>query len=103
MNTVTKENRRHARINIHNHALLGYRGVFLPGVAVNMSPYGLLVKLLQPPKVLPAELNVYLSDNRNKTVCLPAQVAYISGSQIGLQLIEDEMLELPLYSVIRPV
>ncbi|MGD8939956.1 MAG: PilZ domain-containing protein, partial [Gammaproteobacteria bacterium] len=60
MNTVKKENRKHPRINIHSYALIGYRGVFVPGVAVNMSPTGLMVRLKQPPKVLPVELNVFL-------------------------------------------
>jgi hypothetical protein len=103
MNTASKENRKHPRINIHNHALIGYRGVFVPGVAINMSPTGLLVRLQQPPKVLPVEINVYLSNNQNKTVCLPAQVAHISGSSVGLQFLEEDMQNMPLYSIIRPV
>lgn len=101
MNTARKEFRKHSRINIHNHALIGYRGVFLPGVAINISPTGLMVKLQQPPKVLPVELNVYLSSKKNKSVCLPAQVAHISGSRIGLQIFEDDMQEMSLYSVIQ--
>ena len=105
MNTVKKENRKHPRINIHNYALIGYRGVFVPGVAVNMSPTGLMVRLKQPPKVLPVELNVFLSNAKSTGVCLPAQVAHISGLSVGLQFFEEDVLEMPLYlySIIRPV
>jgi hypothetical protein len=103
MNTSKAENRKHPRINIRNHALIGYRGVFVPGVAVNMSPTGLLLRLQQPPKVLPIELNLYLSSKHNKTVCLPAQVARIDGSYVGLHFYEEDIIEMPLYSIVRPV
>lgn len=102
MSTIKTENRKHPRIGVHKHTLIGYRGVFVPAVVVNMSPTGLKVKLHQPPKVLPVELNVYLSGKQYQTVCLPAQVAYISGSCVGLQFLEEDIQEIPLNTVIRP-
>jgi hypothetical protein len=103
MNSAKKENRKHPRIRVHNHTLIGYSGVFVPAVAINISATGLKVQLQQPPKALPVELNVYLSSKHYKSVCLPAQVAYIKGATVGLQFLEEAILEIPFQSTIRLV
>jgi hypothetical protein len=103
MNTAKNENRQYTRINIFNHVFLNYRGVFLPGVARNMSPRGMLVDLRQPPRVLPVDLRLYIHTEQSKTLILPAQVAHITGKQVGLKIRTEGVLDLPLYTLMHQI
>jgi hypothetical protein len=103
MNTAKSENRQYIRINIFNHVFLNYRGVFLPGVARNMSPEGILVDLRQPPRVLPVDLRLYIHTENSKTLILPAQVAHVTGKRVGLKIQKQGMLDAPLYTLMHQI
>lgn len=103
MNTVKSEHRQFVRINIYNHVFLNYRGVFLPGVARNMSPQGMLVDLTQPPRALPVDLRLYIHTEQNNTLVLPAQVAHVTGKRVGIKLQTEGVLDLPLYTVVHQI
>ena len=103
MNTAKSENRQFVRINIFNHVFLNYRGVFLPGVARNMSPSGMMVDLRQPPRAIPVDLRLYIQFDKNKTMVLPAQVAHVTGKRVGLKIRTEGVLNLPLYSVLHQI
>lgn len=96
MDTTRKESRKHQRVDTFNHVLIGYNGAFIPGIAVNLSPTGILIDTQRPPKALPIELEVYITCGKNKTLCLPAQVAHINGSRVGLQLTSDGTVDINL-------
>lgn len=96
MNIDEQDNRQHQRVDSYNHALISYHGMFIPGIALNLSPVGMLVDLQTPPRALPIDLQVYLTCGNNNTLCLPAQVAHITGSRVGLLLDADEAVDLYL-------
>jgi len=101
MNTAKSENRQFIRINIFNHVFLNYRGVFLPGVARNMSPEGMLIDLRQPPRALPLDLNLYIHTDANKTLILPAQVAHVTGKRVGVKIHTEGTS--PLYTLVHQI